>query len=162
MPTGVANRTEQARQVYTATSTCRSRPAEFLHCKTRVPDFRHLTDLISTELHYVDVVRNSLFPGRLTGTAGTGMGARKDGISRDVVTFSVGSEGFQLVASVRHEGHQALHPIGVFRKRLYTGERFSLGCKSSVGSAESFAVSRDNLDENGASIWVRRGGGAEG
>ncbi len=23
-------------------------------------------------------------------------------------------------------------------------------------------VSRDNLDENGASIWVRRGGGAEG
>src|SRR5258708_15156653 len=137
MPTGVANRTEQARQVYTATSTCRSRPAEFLYCKTRVPDFRHLTDLTSTELHYVDVVRNSLFPGWLAGATGTGMGARKDGISSDVVTFSVGSEGFQLVASVRHEAHQTLHPIGVFSKRLHTGERFSLGYKSSIGRAIS-------------------------
>jgi hypothetical protein len=51
---------------------------------------------------------------------------RKDGIGSDVVSFGIGSEGFYLVAAVRHSGCYPLHPIRVFRKHFNICKRFGL------------------------------------
>ena len=70
-----------------------------------MPYLRHVADLVASELHHVDVVRSRLLAGRLTRTTGTRMSTRKDSIGSDAVSFSIGGEGFHLVAAVRHNRH---------------------------------------------------------
>ena len=67
------------------------------------------------------------------------MSTRKDSIGGDVVSFSIGGEGFHLVAAVRHDGHYPLDPIRVFRKRFDIRKRFGLSDEARVWSAVSLA-----------------------
>src|SRR5882757_7053819 len=104
-----------------------------------MPNLRHVADLVVSELHHVDIVRSRLFAGRLTWTPGTGMSTRKHSKGSDVVSFGIGGEGFHLVAAVRHNHHQPLHPIRVFCKSFNTCKRFGLSGKGRVWSTVSLA-----------------------
>ena len=81
-----------------------------------MPNLRHVADLVSGELHHIDVIRARLFAGRLTWTTGAGMRTREDTVGSDVVSLDISGKGFHLIAAIRHNRHQSLHPIGVFRK----------------------------------------------
>src|SRR5216684_3055355 len=105
-----------------------------------MPYLRHVADLVVTELHHVDVVRSRLFARRLTRTAGTSMSTRKDSIGSDVVSFVIGGEGFHFVAAIRHNRHQPLHPIRIFRKRFYTCKRFGLSSEGRIWSTVRLAA----------------------
>ena len=92
------------------------RPAEFLLVPNQSARFCHVADLVTVELHDVDVVRSCLFVGRLTRAAGTGTGPPKNGLSRYVVAFSIGGKRFHFVTAVLQNHQQAPHPIAVFRQ----------------------------------------------
>ena len=59
-----------------------------------MPDLRHVADLVSGELHHIDVIRARLFAGRLTWTTGASMRTREDTVGGDVV--ALGISGFTL------------------------------------------------------------------
>src|SRR5205814_3360770 len=88
-------------------------PSEFAHRPTGVPDLRHVADLVAVEFHHIDVIGAGALSSRRTGTALAGMGGRKHAIGAYAVALGIGREGFNLIATVRHEGQQALHPFGV-------------------------------------------------
>src|SRR6266550_3230319 len=88
-------------------------PSKFAHRPTGVPDLRHVADLVAVEFHHIDVIGAGALSSRRTGTALAGMGGRKHAIGAYAVALGIGREGFNLIATVRHEGQQALHPFGV-------------------------------------------------
>ena len=60
-----------------------------------MPNLRHVADLVSGELHHIDVIRDRLFAGRLTWTTGASiMRTREDTVGGDVV--ALGISGFTL------------------------------------------------------------------
>src|SRR5581483_10134196 len=104
-----------------------------------MPNFGHVADLVAGELHHVDVVGPRTSSGRIAGAAATGVRAREHPISGDIVALAIDRKGLQLVASVRKDHHQTLHPVGVLRERLYTNERFGLCGEGRVGRAIGLA-----------------------
>src|SRR5258707_7846969 len=105
-----------------------------------MPYLCHVANPVASELHHVDVVRSRFFAGRLTRTAGTSMNTRKDGIDSDVVSFGIGSEGFHLIAAVRHDRHQSLHPIRIFCQSFNPCKWFSLCGEGCIWSTVSLAA----------------------
>src|SRR5437763_13270596 len=88
-------------------------PSEFAHLPTGVPDLRHVADLVAVEFHHIDVIGAGALSGRRTGTALASMGGRKHPICAYAVALGISRERFYLVATIWHEGQQALHPFGV-------------------------------------------------
>ena len=77
-----------------------------------MPNLRHVADLVSGKLHHIDIIRARLFASRLTWTAGASMRTREHAVGSDVVSLGISGKGFHLIAAIRHNRHQALHPIG--------------------------------------------------
>ena len=104
-----------------------------------MPNLRHVAELVSGKLHHIDVIRARLFAGRLTWTAGASMRTREDTVGSDVVSLGISGKGFHLIATVGHNRHQSLHPIGVFRKCFDICERFGFCGECCIRSAVSLA-----------------------
>src|SRR5215469_2577432 len=68
------------------------RPTEVLQCQTGVPYFGHVRDLVSLELHHVDVIRGDSPAGRRNRSALAGMGPIKYAICGNVVSVDIGRE----------------------------------------------------------------------
>src|ERR1700722_9561573 len=67
------------------------------------------------------------------------MSARKDSVCGDVASFDIGGKGFYVIAAVRQNRHQALHPIRVFRKSFDACKWFGLAGKGRVRSTVNLA-----------------------
>lgn len=77
------------------------RPAEVLQRQSDVPYFGHVRDLVTFELHHVDVIRSRSPAGWRNRPALAGMGPIKFAISSDVISGDVRGEGPHLVEGVR-------------------------------------------------------------
>ena len=65
--------------------------------------------------------------GRRTGPALGGMRRRENRVGRHIVALGVDGPRLEIVACVRHESVQRLHPIGVGLKSRDVGQRLGLG-----------------------------------
>src|SRR5436190_22891497 len=88
-------------------------PAEFPHGPAGLPDPGHVADLAVLELHHVDVVAAGALASWGHRAAFTAVGAGEHGVDTDVIALMVGGEGLDLIATVRDEHQQSLHPVGV-------------------------------------------------
>src|SRR4026209_1518933 len=104
-----------------------------------MPNLRHVADLVAGKLHHADVIRARLFAGRLTWSAWASMRTREDTVGSDVVSLGISGKGFHLIAAIRHNCHQSLHPIGVFRKRFDAYKRFGLCSECCIRCTKSLA-----------------------
>src|SRR5215469_2240548 len=79
-------------------------PAEVLQRQTGVPYFGHVRDLVTFELHHVDVIRSDSPPSWRNRPALAGMGPRKYSRNRDSFSGDVCRERPHLVVGVRQHG----------------------------------------------------------
>src|SRR5215813_5913007 len=118
----------------------RSGPAELLHCQAGVPNLLHVLDLVAFELHHVDVVGFRLLARRRAGTALAGVSRIEDAVRRDALARLVDTPRLQLVATIRHEGEEALHPVAVLVERLHVREGLRLRREGRVRVAVCLAT----------------------
>src|SRR5262252_173994 len=121
-------------------SPSNSGPAELLHCQAGVPNLLHVLDLVAFELHHVDVVGFCLFARRRAGAALAGVGRIEDAVRRDALARLVDTPRLQLVAAIRHEGEEALHPVAVLVERLHVREGLRLRREGRVRVAVCLAT----------------------
>lgn len=110
-------------------------PAEILHREAGVPYLGHVNDLVTLELHDIDVVGARATARRRNRAAGARMGSMEDAVGSNVVPGGVCGERLHLVASVGQNRQNTLHPVRVLCERLYVEQRLSLGGKRGVGCA---------------------------
>src|SRR5262249_41800555 len=99
------------------------------------PYFGHVDDLVTLELHDIDVVGASTVSRRRNRATGSAMGAMEHAVDGNVVPRLIGGEGHYLVVSVGQYGHHTLHPFRVLRERFYPEQRLGLGAKGGGGRA---------------------------
>src|SRR5439155_26873209 len=112
-----------------------SGPAEFFHRPARVPYLRQVRDRPILELHDVDVIRPRALARRRHRTAFAGVRARKHGVGADGVPLLIEPERLHLVASVRDETNERLHPVRVLLHRCDVSERLRLDGEGGIGMA---------------------------
>src|SRR5262249_24633984 len=105
------------------------------HRQPSMPYFGHVDDLVTIELHDIDVVGASTTSRRRNRAAGAGMGAMEHAVNGNTVPRHIGGERHYLVVSVGQHGHHTLHPFRVLRERLYLEQWLGLGTKAGVGRA---------------------------
>src|SRR5437867_1488686 len=97
-------------------------PAELFHGQSSMPDLRHVPNLLTLEIHHIHIVCLHALASWWAGATLASMSARKDAIRTDALPLIISAEGLQFISSVRNEGQQTLHPVGVLLKVLHASK----------------------------------------
>lgn len=114
-------------------------PAERLQGESCMPDFRHVPDLVALELHHIHIGGvHALARGRAGATL-TRMRARKDAVGTDVLPLFIRGQRLEVIASVRYDREQVLHPVRVLVQGVDVSQGLGLYSKRGIGRTVRFA-----------------------